>query len=319
MPVSVSAIIPLYNKAPYIQRALGSVLAQTFRDFELIVVDDGSTDSGGEIVARCSDPRVRLIRQDNAGPGAARNRGLNEAGGEFVAFLDADDEWLPAFLGRTSEYLHSHADVATISMAYHDTGREVGFWEDMWNAWGIKDGQYRVPQGGLSAQFAVCLLSFMHPCSTVFRKSIVMRYGGFFDKWKCLYGEDEYLLLQVLLNETVVASREPLVVFHSEASALSRNLSGPYPIEPFLSDPSDLYAGCPDERRDLLEEVLAIRAVDTAINYAVYGYGHEARKLLNSYCRRYRPQQYNKAIFFSRIAMVLPFIRACRKIAKRII
>ena len=99
--MTASVIIPLYNKAPYIQRAFDSVLAQTFRDFELVVVDDGCTDGGAKIVARCSDPRVRIVRQTNAGPGAARNRGLREAQGELVAFLYADDEWLPEFLARS--------------------------------------------------------------------------------------------------------------------------------------------------------------------------------------------------------------------------
>lgn len=70
-----SVIIPLYNKAPYIRRSLNSVLVQSFKDFELIVVDDGSTDAGGSIVASSTDPRIRLIHQENAGEGAARQQG----------------------------------------------------------------------------------------------------------------------------------------------------------------------------------------------------------------------------------------------------
>ena len=96
--MQVSVIIPLFNKAPYVARALHSVLAQTFTDFEVIVVDDGSTDDGGSVVRQFADDRVRMIKQDNGGPGAARNRGLAEAQGEYVAFLDADDCWLPTYL-----------------------------------------------------------------------------------------------------------------------------------------------------------------------------------------------------------------------------
>lgn len=93
----VSVIIPLYNKAPYVKRAINSVLAQTIQAFEIIVVNDGSTD-GGEKKIENIDSRIHIINQENKGVSAARNRGINEAKSELVAFLDADDEWLPDFL-----------------------------------------------------------------------------------------------------------------------------------------------------------------------------------------------------------------------------
>lgn len=97
-PPKVSVVIPLYNKAPYIARALDSVLAQTVQDFEIIVVNDGSTDRSETIVNGYNDPRIHLINQKNQGVSAARNRGIDAAQAELVAFLDADDEWLPKFL-----------------------------------------------------------------------------------------------------------------------------------------------------------------------------------------------------------------------------
>ena len=98
---TVTVIVPTYNRAHLIPRAIRSVLAQTYGDFELLVIDDGSSDDTQAVVAGWSDPRVRYLREpQNAGVGAARNRGLREARGEFIAFLDSDDEWLPDKLSR---------------------------------------------------------------------------------------------------------------------------------------------------------------------------------------------------------------------------
>ncbi len=86
-----SVVIPLHDKAAYIGCTLQSVLAQDCTDFEVVVVDDGSRDEGPQIVARCADARVRLLRQANAGVAVARNRGIDAAQGQWVCFLDADD------------------------------------------------------------------------------------------------------------------------------------------------------------------------------------------------------------------------------------
>ena len=99
----ISVVIPLYNKERYIARAIQSALGQTYGDFELIVVDDGSTDGSVDIVSQFADTRLRLINQANAGVGAARNRGIKDAKYELITFLDADDEWMPDFLETVLE------------------------------------------------------------------------------------------------------------------------------------------------------------------------------------------------------------------------
>lgn len=96
--IKFSVIIPLYNKEPHIKRALDSVINQTVQDFEIIVVNDGSTDKSADVVKTFSDARIRLINQKNAGVSVARNRGINEAKSELIAFLDADDEWMLDYL-----------------------------------------------------------------------------------------------------------------------------------------------------------------------------------------------------------------------------
>ncbi|KXS41974.1 MAG: family 2 glycosyl transferase [Methanolobus sp. T82-4] len=97
MPL-ISVVIPLYNKELHIKRAINSVLVQTIQDFEIVVVDDGSTDKSSEIVRTINDERIKLIQQENRGVSAARNRGIEKARADIIAFLDSDDEWLPTFL-----------------------------------------------------------------------------------------------------------------------------------------------------------------------------------------------------------------------------
>jgi glycosyltransferase involved in cell wall biosynthesis len=109
----VSIIMPCYNGEAFLAEAVGSVLGQTFRDFELIVVDDGSTDGSAGILARYGDP-VRVMRQANRGVSAARNAGIEAARGNFIAFLDADDTWEPDFL---EEMVKGMADPQT-AIAY---------------------------------------------------------------------------------------------------------------------------------------------------------------------------------------------------------
>jgi glycosyltransferase involved in cell wall biosynthesis len=112
MPALISCIVPVYNGEKYLAEAIESVLKQDYESTEIIVVDDGSTDRTGAVAARYSK-RLRYLRQTNAGPGAARNLGIDAAAGEFVAFLDADDLW--------------HAEKLTRQMARFRARPELGY------------------------------------------------------------------------------------------------------------------------------------------------------------------------------------------------
>jgi glycosyltransferase involved in cell wall biosynthesis len=110
----VSIVLPTYNRADTIERAIASVRAQTYPDWELIVVDDGSTDATVARVAGC-DPRLKVIRQENQGTAGARNTGLRACTGAYIAFLDSDDEWLPHHLELCVAFLEAHPGEAFVS------------------------------------------------------------------------------------------------------------------------------------------------------------------------------------------------------------
>ena len=128
-----SIVIPLYNKAPYIATAVESVLAQSFTDFEVIVVDDGSNDGGAELVAKITDPRLRLIRQANAGVSAARNSGISLARAEWVAFLDADDWLHPSYLAILLHVQQTHPEVDTVASDHVRVPHADGKWPSQWS------------------------------------------------------------------------------------------------------------------------------------------------------------------------------------------
>jgi len=110
----VSVIIPAHNADPYIGEAVTSVLAQQVADLEVIVLDDASTDNTAQVVGEFRDPRVRLLRLDKVGVGAARNKGLELARGRFIAFLDADDRWSAGKLDRQLALMQSEPDVGFV-------------------------------------------------------------------------------------------------------------------------------------------------------------------------------------------------------------
>ena len=115
---TVSVIIPTYNMAKYVTEAIDSVLAQTVGDIEVVVVDDGSRDNTADVMASyASDRRVRYIRKPNGGEASARNRGLREARGPLIAFLDADDVWFPTKLERQIALLDNWDEPAVVYTA----------------------------------------------------------------------------------------------------------------------------------------------------------------------------------------------------------
>lgn len=283
--VRATIVVPLFNKAQFVERTLRSISAQAFSDFEVIVVDDGSTDGSFERAQAHRDSRFRVLRQANAGPGAARNRGLGGARGEYVAFLDADDEWRADFLSAAIARLDgAPSQVAGVTTAYLDMPARRST-TPLWRARGLEDGLTRVGPATPTALF-VALLAYLSPCTSVLRTAVIRRFGGFYARDRCLYGEDAFLFLKVLLNHPILVDLEPRALIHRDASGLSANLAGPRPIEPFLHDPREIEAACPDELRPLLDRVLAARAFKTACVLGYWGDWRRASEIRGRFAPR---------------------------------
>ncbi|MFW2438939.1 MAG: glycosyltransferase family 2 protein [Arenicellales bacterium] len=112
--MTVSVIMPTYNYGKYLAEAISSVFSQSYQDLELIVVDDGSTDNTREVLAQISDPRLTKINIENSGVSVARNTGLNAASGKYIAFIDADDRWLPTKLEKQVTLFEAEPSVGLV-------------------------------------------------------------------------------------------------------------------------------------------------------------------------------------------------------------
>ena len=225
-----SVIIPLYNKAPYIRKALESVLAQTYTDYDLIIVDDGSTDGSAEIAeAFLQDPAsrlspltssltsdsvpasrlsplafsLRLLKQPNQGVSAARNAGVAQAQGEYLAFLDADDWWEPTYLERMAQLIEDYPDAGlyACNYYYHKDGVNIIKVD-------IPTGYFNYPKEYFK-NFAMPVTSI----SVVIPRKVFSDIGGFPIGIKL--GEDFLLWSKIALCYPVAFLNEPLAYYNN--------------------------------------------------------------------------------------------------------
>ena len=206
-----SVIIPLYNKAPYIKKALNSVLVQSFRDFELIVVDDGSTDDSYITAKEILDGvkgDYRLIHQNNAGVSTARNNGVAAARGEYLCFLDADDWWAPNYLERMDWLIKEYPEAGIYGTNY--------FY--------VKNGRQSIcvstAETGYINYCKVYAEKLEMPLwtgATCIPRSIFLEMGGFEPHLKL--GEDFCLWIKVALKYKVAFLNEALSFYFQDSDA----------------------------------------------------------------------------------------------------
>ena len=215
MPPLVSVIMPVFNASRYLPEALESLAGQTFQDFEVVVVDDGSSDNSYEILQNFSKINLRIFRQQNAGVGAALARACEEAQGVFLARMDADDRAMPTRLERQVAFLQKNPEVGLLGTAIsriNDLGNPLG------NLFFPKDHNFICKR--LIARNLFC-----HP-TVIMRADLVSRAGGYnpsrrvlddYDLWLRMVGISKMANLDEILLEYRVHSA-------SESSCYQRNL-----------------------------------------------------------------------------------------------
>lgn len=192
-----SVIIPLFNKKDYIKRTIDSVLSQTYQHFEIIIINDGSSD-GGDIVAKTySDKRIKVIGQENNGVSAARNKGISASKYEFVCLLDADDEWRPLFLEEMAKLLNDYPDHHIFSLR-HEIVDDLG--ELIYPKVKLKKGYRGVVKN--FTQLYSRSNGLINASSVCLRKQYFLQLGGFPASQN--QGEDIYLWLTFDLNTDLV-------------------------------------------------------------------------------------------------------------------
>lgn len=257
---TISVIIPLYNKEREIAGTLRSVLAQTRQPDEIVIVDDGSTDRSAEIVRGIASPLVRLVPQPNAGECAARNRAIAEARGEYIALLDADDEWEPGFLAEIESMIGAFP-----GCGLYCTGFSVVSHDGVFPAPGL---DRRGVVGNFFRDSAHRYIAI--PSACCIPRSVFDDVGGFPEGMKM--AGDLYMWIKIARRYRVCYSPERLARYSKVASNRSATSYTPertrYSFEE-LYDPS-----APEEER----EFIARAALGKALIQSVKGGTEEARR-----------------------------------------
>jgi glycosyltransferase involved in cell wall biosynthesis len=204
----VSVIIPTFNRARVVTRAIDSVLGQTYRPVEVLVIDDGSTDETPEVLKSYGDAIVAVV-QENAGPAAARNRGIRESRGDLIAFLDSDDLWLAAKLERQVDLLQRAGEDVPCCLC--DTLMKMGE--------GHEESSFQIsclglpePQGLWINPAPVLATRFVLFCqAALIRRRFLLDCGGFDERLWLM--EDHDLALRLALRGPWAVIREPLAVW----------------------------------------------------------------------------------------------------------
>jgi glycosyltransferase involved in cell wall biosynthesis len=213
----ISIIIPTYNRVNETECAVKSVLNQTYQDFEILVADDGSTDTTSEVFSYYPDPRVKYIRVDHSGlPAVPRNAALKQARGEWVAFLDSDDEWLPNKLESQLKILDLSPEIGLIcSNAYVNNGTENS--DNLFHSKDTTQNVWTFPD--LLAQ------NIIITSSVLVKKALIHNSGGFLEDTAYRAIEDYALWLSISLQSNIYYLQDPLLIYTDMGNSIRNEQS----------------------------------------------------------------------------------------------
>ncbi|MFC1684784.1 glycosyltransferase [Pseudomonadota bacterium] len=215
-----SIIIPSYNCSPYIDDAIQSILSQEATNIEIIVVDDGSSDSSAEIAEKYA-PIVKVVRQKNQGPAAARNRGVRESKGEFIAFLDGDDVWLPNKLGPQLEFLKNNQNIDIIYGGFERWSADSkGNYPAVENFVNTKVENSFDPDLSGWIYHKLLLDNYIHIITAVIRRSLFDKVGGFDETLRT--GEDYDFWLKASQHTKAYKLARPIALYRSNPNSTTR-------------------------------------------------------------------------------------------------
>ena len=210
--MSISVIIPVFNGEKTIQETIDSILNQTFQNIELIIINDGSTDSTVQIINNISDSRIKLFSYANGGLSTSRNRGISLAQGEYISFIDADDLWTPDKLESQWQALQENpqADVAYSWTDYIDESSNF-----------LKSGR-RIKANG-DAFSKLLLFNFLENGSNPLIRQKALEKVGDFDRSICTAG-DKDMWLRLAANYNFVCVEKPQILYRISTNSMSTNL-----------------------------------------------------------------------------------------------
>lgn len=264
--VLVSVVIPTYNRAGTILNAIDSVLAQTYKSIEIIVVDDGSTDNTNEILSQYGD-KIKYIYKINGGVSSARNAGIKEAKGEYIALFDSDDSWSPVKIEKQMAYLLEHP-------GYGIAISDIEYWDEDSHKVKVSKLRETIARDGYILEFVLKLP--VMTCSYMLIKKEVFNQVGYFDE-SFKTADDFDMILRICSKYKAVLIEEPLIKYKKSDNSVSHRLFSGNRLRAI----EKLYTYAPEfvrENKELLEQTKASINMSYAEDLLWHRYIKEAQK-----------------------------------------